>query len=179
MTNISRATEKFTKLEAVSDEDIEALFNRKIDRREDAKYVGLFTAIKKILRMENLSGGDYNNMLRQYVHYIANNYRESAMYEEILMLGIDKLDFSLKDECVLSIAKFTAFYGSENLKSYIEKVCNDNEWFKANYANYKAEFEKINQMNNGKSTYYSASSAFTYTFANEPQFVAINNEPWQ
>ena len=179
MTSISRATEKFTKLEAVSDEDIEALFNRKIDRREDAKYVGLFTAIKKILRMENLSGGDYNNMLRQYVHYIANNYRESAMYEEILMLGIDKVDFSLKDECVLSIAKFTAFYGSEDLKSYIEKVCNDNEWFKANYAKYKAEFEKINQMNSGKSTYYSAnSSAFTYTFANEPQFVEINNDPW-
>ena len=180
MTSISRATEKFTKLEAVSDEDIEALFNRKIDRREDAKYVGLFTAIKKILRMENLSGGDYNNMLRQYVHYIANNCRESAMYEEILMLGINKVDFSLKDECVLSIAKFTAFYGSEDLKSYIEKVCNDNEWFKATYAKYKAEFEKINQMNRGKSTYYSASSsAFTYTFANEPQFVEINNEPWQ
>ena len=179
MTSISRATEKFTKLEAVSDEDIEALFNRKIDRREDAKYVGLFAAIKKILRMENLSGGDYNNMLRQYVHYIANNCRESAMYEEILMLGIDKVDFSLKDECVLSIAKFTAFYGSEDLKSYIEKICNDNEWLKATYAKYKAEFEKINQMNSGKSAYYSAGGgAFTYTFANEPQFVEVHVDPW-
>lgn len=170
MTSVSRATNNFTHLEAVSDSDIESLFNRAIERREDAKYIGLFTAIKKILQMED----DYNALYRNCANYMANNNRKADVYEQILMLHIDKVNFNIKDDCLMSIAKFAVYYGSEELKSIVTKASENNEWFKNIYAKYEKEYNNYCKMSEKKithSVYTTATSAYVF----DPEVITLAN----
>jgi len=145
MVIVSRATNRFTKLETVSDEDIEALFNRNIDRREDAKYVGLFVAIKKIFQMEKFNGMEYNRIYRNLADYLSSRTIGAPLYEQLLMVGIDKVDFSLKDECVSSILRYAAYYGSDELRNFVEKAINGRTWQSELYTRYNAEHEKYHK----------------------------------
>jgi hypothetical protein len=179
MTSISRATERFTKLEAVSDDDIEALFNRKIDRREDAKYVGLFTAIKKIIQNENLEDDDYNLFYRNFAYYIAHNGKKSAMYEQILMMGIKKIKFK-KDDCSAYVLKYAAYYGSDELKAFVEDAIKDNGWLKQIYSDYKAEYEKYSKPKKESSMFtISNSEAMAFTYVGHPVEITVDaNHPF-
>ena len=178
MTSISRATERFTKLEAVSDEDIEALFNRKIDRREDAKYVGLLTAIKKIIHTEDLNGDDCNHLYRNFAYFIANNGKKSAMYEQILMMGIKKIKFQ-KDDCTYYVLKYAAYYGSDELKAFVENAIKDNDYLKRIYSDYKAEYEKYSKPKKESSMFtISNSEARAFTYANPIEVTVEANHPF-
>lgn len=178
MTSISRATERFTKLEAVSDEDIEALFNRKIDIREDAKYVGLFTAIKKIIQTENLSGDECNRLYRNFAYFISCGNRESAMYEQILMMGIKRIKFQ-KDDCVYYILKYAAYYGSEELKAFVENAIKDNDYLKRIYSEYKEECEKyIKSKKDAPMFTISNSEARAFTYYHPTEITVEANHPF-
>lgn len=145
ISSIARAAHKFNKLQAVSDNDIEALFNRSIDNREDAKYVGLYIAIKKIISTEHFEGHEYNELFKRSTMMISS-FSHGDIFEQIIGLGIDKIDFSRADDCVLHLARYAALYGSDTLKEFVEKSISNNDRAKKVYNSAKEEANKIQSI---------------------------------
>lgn len=162
MVSVNRAAHEFTKLKAISDEDIERLFNRTIENREDAKYVGLFVAIKKIVSMEHLKGKEHHDVFRRCATYISGCNRQGDIFEQILGLGIENIDFSSCDDCTVSIVKYAAYYGSKEMKEFIEKAISNCQRLKGVYKKFTDEAEMYNKLNND-------SLRTTITIENRPQ----------
>jgi hypothetical protein len=152
ITALSRATNNFTKLEAVSDTDIERFFNRDIDRREDAKYIGLFVAIKKILQMEHFEGLEYNDVYRRFCNYITSSNKQGDVYEQILMFGLNNIDFRHKDDCTVNALKYIAYWGKEDLKNFASEVCKKNPDLSRMYESFEKEAKKYQTVINSQTT---------------------------
>jgi hypothetical protein len=170
MVSTNRAAHEFAKLKTISDEDIERLFNRTIENREDAKYVGLFVAIKKILHMEHLEGREYNEVFRRCSNYISGCNREGEIFEQIWGLGLNKIDFSSYDECTIPIVKYAAYFGSEKMKSFIEKAISNCQRLKDAYKKFVNESQMYQKIDASsiRTTIINNSTDFVYAFVDEP-----------
>lgn len=176
MKAISRATTKFTKLEKVTDEDIELFFNREVDSREDAKYIGIFAAIKKILsneRFENASR--YNETIGRFVNFILGEARTGEIYEQILFLVLDHINFTRTSECAINIVKYAAYNGSEELRKFVERVGEKDEYFKKAYDDYNAQYMKYAKLSKKGPetvtvTINNGAADFAYAFDDAPHF---------
>lgn len=175
MISTNRAAHEFAKLKSISDEDIERLFNRTIENREDAKYVGLFVAIKKILHMEHLNGREHNEVFRRSANYISGCSRQGDVFEQIFNLVLDKIDFSAYDECTFSIIKYAAYFGSNEMKEFIEKAISNCQKLKDIYRKFISESEMYQRLSSSSSVrttiiennISNAGMDFAYVFADD------------
>ena len=61
---------------------------------------------------------------------------------------LTKIKFK-KDDCTYYIIKYAAYYGSNELKAFVENAIKDNDYLKKVYADYEEECEKyIKPKNN-------------------------------
>ena len=142
--SISRGTDNFTTMQGVTNEEIADFYALKIERREDAKYIGFFLAIKKIIQGENTKGMDTNDMCRKFLSYMEGNGKTIDIYEQIVDLFKDSYDYATNCQASLNLARYTIFYGSQAFKDFMEKKGESNKWFKEQLERYKKEFEKMN-----------------------------------
>lgn len=175
MKAISRATSRFTKLEKISDEDIELFYNREIDRREDAKYIGLFAVIKKILANEKFENSSkYNETINGFVNFIRGESRTGGVYEQILFLVLDHINFSSMSDCATSIVRYAAYNGSEELRKFIERICEKDDSLKKIYDGYDTKSKTFVKLTNPERVTISidnGANAFAYAFDDEaPHF---------
>jgi len=153
MRNMSRATTMFTKLEGVSEEQIKNFYDGNYGR-DDTKYIGLFEAIKMIVNNEKgLHGKEYNTMYKRVLSFIANDGKNAPIYDQVFDLVKDKLDYSLSDDALFSIAKFAVYYGNDESKKFIEDKSKESANLKKYYEAVFKEHEKFlkamrNQKNN-------------------------------
>ena len=165
MSSLTRAAHKFNNLQVVSDDDIEALFNRSIDNREDAKYVGLYIAIKKIINTEHFENNEYNELFRRFAMMISGN-RQGDVFEQILDFGLDKIDFSRADDCVLNISRYAGLFGSDTLKAFVEKAIADNNKAKKLYHDCQVEAESRKKVQTVVIDRNNGAFNYAYAFAN-------------
>ena len=172
----SRATSKFTKLEKVTDDDIELFFNREVERREDAKYIGIFTAIKKILSNEKFdSANRYNETIGRFVSFILGESKVGEIYEQILFLVLDHINFAHTSDCAMNIVKYAAYNGSEELRNFIKRLGEKDEYFGKAYNDYNAQYEKYAKLTKKGPetitvTINNGAADFVYAFDEAPHF---------
>ena len=145
MKSVSRATNTFTNLEGITDEEINDFYNFKIGRREDAKYIGYYLAIKMMIEKENLSNHEYTELFKRFLSYMSGHNRQIEVFEQIVNLIKDKLDYSQKSEAIINLVKYTVYFGSEGLKNFIYEKAATNSVLKTIVDVFKADFEKFKE----------------------------------
>ena len=143
---ISRRTNNFTNMEGITEKEIEDFYAFKLNRREDIKYVGLYLAIKKIIENEKLSPREYNELIKVFMSDFCSQKRQIEVYEQIIDLVKDKLDYSAEDKTISSIARYAVFDASEPLKKFIEQKAENSKTLKKLLEHFHKEFEKENRL---------------------------------
>jgi hypothetical protein len=162
LRNIARTTERFNKLQVVSDEDIENFFNKTIRRREDAKYVGTYVAIKKILETEaaKASDGKMDIVYTRILMWMSGDGRHADIYEQIIDLFKDKINFQTKNDGMFGLAKYAVFFGSETIKRFVEDKAKTSSPMAEYLQQCKKDYERYEMLSGKKKK--PTSSAFAY-----------------
>lgn len=162
LRNIARTTERFNKLQVVSDEDIENFFNKSIRRREDAKYVGTYVAIKKILESEaaKASNGKMDIVYTRILMWMSGDGRHADIYEQIIDLFKDKINFQMKNDGMFGLAKYAVFFGSDTIKRFVEDKAKTSSPMAEYLQQCKKDYERYEMLSGKKKK--PASSAFAY-----------------
>ena len=142
MRSVSRATNTFTNMEGITDEEIKDFYNFKIERREDVKYIGYYLAIKMMIEKEQLNSHEYNEVFKRFFSYMMGLTKQIEVFEQIVNLIKDKLDYSQKGDAISNLAKYTVYFGSEALKNFIYEKTIKNSTLKAYIDAFKSDFEK-------------------------------------
>jgi hypothetical protein len=148
MKSISRATNTFTNMEGVTDEEVNDFYNFKIERREDAKYIGYYLAIKTIIENERLNSHETNELMKRFLSYMVGCGKQLDSFEQIVNLVKDKLDYSKKCDAMASLSKYTVYYGSEALKNFIYEKTITNSALKSFVDGHKVDFERWKERQN-------------------------------
>ena len=154
MRCISRSTEKFKNYDVVKESDIENFFNQTINTREDTRYVGLYVALKKII--DNEFKKDTNNLARNLVIFMGTDNKTAPIFDQIIDLFKDNLDFSKKCDTLYYLIKYAVFYGGEELKHFVDEKCKSSQDVEKMLITIKNEYEKYLALNKKKKsvTYY-------------------------
>jgi len=132
-------------MEGVTEKEIQDFYNRKLDNREDTKYIGYYLAIEKIIKNEKFSNSEYTKLLRRFFAFMGNCTKKIDVFEQIVDIVKDKLEYSNQSESIDFLVKYTVFYGSEALKSFIYTKAATNDSLNALVQRYKNAMEKINK----------------------------------
>ena len=142
MRNLSRATTMFKNIETVSEENIKNFYDGNYGR-DDTKYIGFFVAIKMIIDKEKgLSSRDYNSMFKRTLNFIANDGKNSNLYDELFNMVKDKMDYSLADDATYCIIKYAIYFGGEEAKKFIENKTKESSNVKKYYESIYRDYEK-------------------------------------
>jgi hypothetical protein len=71
--------------------------------------------------------------------------KQIDVFEQIVNLVKDKLDYNQKCDAMLYLAKYTVFYGSEALKSFIYEKASTYTNLKSQIDRFKAEFDRFQE----------------------------------
>lgn len=152
MRNLSRATTMFKNIEAVSEENIKNFYDGNYGR-DDTKYIGFFVAIKMIIDKEKgISSRDYNSMFKRTLNFIANDGKNSQLYDELFNMFKDKMDYSLADDATYCIIKYAIYCGGEEAKKFIENKAKESsnvkKYYEAIYRDYERTLSFAKKSNN-------------------------------
>ena len=166
MRNLGRYTTMFGKLECVTEEHIKGFYENSYGR-DDTKFIGLFIAIKTIIDNEtNLSKADYNLMFKRIITYIANDGKEAQLYNQLLTIMMDKLDYALFDDGIYSLIKYVVYFGSDDMRNFIKLKANEYHKVKEAYDDNCKNYEKYLALTGKKKpTGASLASDFEYVIA--------------
>lgn len=143
MRNLSRATTMFKNIEAVSEDNIKNFYDGNYGR-DDTKFIGFFEAIKMIVSHEvGLSKRDYNTMFKRTLSYIANENRNTQLYDQLVDIFKDKLDYSSSDDAIYCLIKYAIYHGNEDLKKFVENKTNESSVVKKYYEAIHKEYERF------------------------------------
>ena len=180
MVNVSRATTCFRSMEGVTEKEIQDFYNRKLDNREDTKYIGYYLAIEKIVKNEKFSNSDYTKLLRRFFAFMGNCTKKIDVFEQIVDMVKDKLEYSNQSESIDFLVKYTVFYGSEALKSFIYTKAATNDSLNALVQRHKNAMEKINKKVVKCSTITSNSNIVAFSMDDITRIIEqpANNMEW-
>ena len=152
MRNLSRATTMFKNIEDVSEDNIKNFYDGNYGR-DDTKYIGFFVAIKMIIDKEKgLSSRDYNSMFKRTLNFIANDGKNSQLYNELFNMLKDKMDYSSADDATYCIIKYAIYCGGEDAKKFIEsktkEFSNVKKYYEAIYRDYERTLSFTKKSNN-------------------------------
>ena len=166
MRNLGRYTTMFGKLECVTEEHIKGFYENSYGR-DDTKFIGLFIAIKTIIDNEtNLSKADYNLMFKRIITYIANDGKEAQLYNQLLTIIMDKLDYALFDDGIYSLIKYVVYFGSDDMRNFIKLKANEYHKVKEAYDDNCKNYEKYLALTSKKKPIgVSLTSDFEYAIA--------------
>jgi hypothetical protein len=169
MRNISRCTTMFNKLECVTEEHIKSFYENSYGR-DDTKFIGLFIAVKMIIVNEtNLEKGNYNSMFKRLLNFIANDGKESQLYNQLLFIIMDKLDYSKFDDGIYSLIKYAVYFGNDDIKNFVKGKASKFHKVKESYDELCKNYEKYLVLNGKKKenvpTSASLNSDFEYAIA--------------
>ena len=156
MRNLSRATTMFTKLDAVSDENIKNFYDYKYGR-DDTKFIGYFAAFKMIVDNEDgLSKADYNTMFKRTLSFLASDGREVPLYNQIFRMIRDKIDYSFSGDTIYCAIKYAVYFGDEENKKFIEKKASEFQATKKTYDVIYRDYERYLSLSGKKPNKISA-----------------------
>lgn len=161
MRNISRASASFTNMQGITDEEIKNFYELKTANREDAKYIGFYLAIKKIIENENPKKDEVNTIYHKFINYMDSVGRSVDVFEQIFDLFKDSLDYTNNSMTIARLARYTVFHGSQDFKSFMYKKSENYKYFADQLAHYAKEYEKKFKQEKGK-TINNAGISVTY-----------------
>ena len=135
---LSRHTNNFTAMNGVTNEEIKDFYDMKINRREDAKYIGYYLTIKKIVDNERLSPSEWNVVMRSFISNLSSCSSQSEIYEQIFNLVKDKLDLS-KDSILHNLANYVVKYGTDGIKEFFNEKAKTSENLRKRIASLEAK----------------------------------------
>jgi hypothetical protein len=150
MRSISRATNAFINMEGITDDEIKGFYNFKIERREDAKYIGYYLVIKMMIEKEKLTSHEYNEVFKRFFSYMVGLSKQLDVFEQITNLIKDKLDYGEKCDAIMHLAKYAVFFGSEGLKNFIYEKAKTSLVLKSFVDLFKSDYEKWVERQNKK-----------------------------
>ena len=163
MRAISRATNNFINMEGVTDDEIKDFFNFKINRREDAKYIGYYVAIKTMLEKENLEGKYCNEVCKHFFSYMYGCNKQNEVYEQIVNLVKDKIDYSIKGDCLICLIKYSIYYGTDAIKDFIREKGKESSVVQSYIEPIQRDFDRMQERNKSKKqeVTFATTSVFT------------------
>ena len=170
---ISRATDNFANLQGVTDDEIKDFYNLNLTRREDTKYVGFYLAIKKVIENESCEGIEGNELYKRFLSHMESRNAQVDVYEQIVDLFKDKLDYDYKSNAIICLTKYAVFYGSQGLKDFINKKSETNSFLKEQIEFYTKEYKKITGNKDKKVTKATINSSIYTRFLDEA--ISLNN----
>ena len=102
--------------------------------------------------MEHFEGLEYNDVYRRFCNYIASSNKQGDVYEQILMFGLNNIDFRHKDDCTVNALKYIAYWGKEDLKNFASEVCKKNPDLSRMYESFEKEAKKYQTVINSQTT---------------------------
>jgi len=145
MRSISRASANFTTMSGVTDSEIKDFYDLKTERREDTKYIGYYIVIKTILEKEDVSGSACNDLCRNFLNYMCGLNKQVEVYEQLINLVKDKLDYKCKHESLQYLAKYAIFYGTDGLKEFVFEKAKGSDFLSKWIEIYKKEYERYKE----------------------------------
>ena len=150
MIGLSETTTMFKDIEGVSEENIKDFYDGNYGM-DDTRYVGLFIAVKMIIDNEKgLPKRDYNTMFHRVLRIIANDHRGTQLYNQLVDILKDKLDYSVLDDAIYSIIDYAIFYGNEDLKKFVGGKAKDSSSVKKRYEDVMSSYENSHDFHNIK-----------------------------
>lgn len=135
------AVDVFAQMEGVTDAEIDDFFNKNLNRREVAQYVGYYIAIKMILQHEDIKGKKCNYVYKRFISFMTNN-RYTEIYEQIFNLIKDDFDYNQNDDTVFYIADYASKYASNEFKNFIFEKAKENKTLNNLLSNFEAKKTK-------------------------------------
>ena len=185
MRNVSRATDNFTNMEGVTESEIKDFYELKTRRREDAKYVGYYLAIKKLIDNEDLTKTEANSLYRKFLSYMDGVGKQVEVFEQILDLFKESLDYNNRNSpSIVSLARYIVFYGSKELKEYATKKGENNQFFKEQLERYYKDYDRLfnnkKEKNSTSSFRISTDGTFTTVTTNQAVYATplIDEMEW-
>ena len=165
MRSISRATNNFTNMNGITNDEIDKFYNFNIERREDAKYIGYYLAIKKIIEHEPLETKHFSDLL---VYITTSLNRQVEVYEQIINLIKDKLDYNSKCDGINYLVKYAIFYGSQEIKEFILEKGKTHSNLQSYITRHSNDFKAFvsKESKKKKSTYSELVDDLDFVFAN-------------
>ena len=142
MKSVSRATTAFANMEGITDEEIKAFYNFNIERREDAKYIGYYLVIKMIFEKEKFNNRECTEVFKRFLSYMGGHNKQIEVFEQIVNLIKDNLDYSQKCDAIINLSKYTVYFGSEGLKNFLYQKTKKYSVLKLCVDAFKEDFEK-------------------------------------
>jgi hypothetical protein len=171
MRMVSRATNTFSNMEGITDEEINDFYTFKIARREDTKYIGYYLAMKTMIEKEELTNHEYNVMMKRFIGYMYDSNKHFDVFEQIINLVKDKLDYNECCDAMHYLSKYTVYYGSEGLKNFMLEKGKTNSNFKKYIEAHTADLERWKERQNKQK------SKVTVEIT-EPVTVTVNTNPF-
>ena len=101
---------------------------------------------------KGLSSRDYNSMFKRTLNFIANDGKNSQLYDELFNMFKDKMDYSLADDATYCIIKYAIYCGGEEAKKFIEnktkESSNVKKYYEAIYRDYERTLSFTKKSNN-------------------------------
>ena len=160
MVAMSRVGRNLADCKEVTNKDIEDFFNSKTACVEETRYIGSFILIKKIIQMESGDNREINNLLKRPISYIVSNRKQGGVFDQIMMLSVQSVNFSKSDDCTCYLARYVACNPSTPIRGFVEKAIEGNKTLWDFYANEKSSFEKAEECRVGRTPYYTYIPAY-------------------
>ena len=91
---------------------------------------------------------------------MANDGRNTQLYDQLFDMVKDKLDYSLSDDSIYAIIKYAIYFGNDDAKKFIEDKTKKSSNVKKYYESIKRDFErfttssKVNSISAGNNGVY-------------------------
>ena len=152
---IRRSTDSFKNMEGITDDEIKMFYSRAIPRREDAKYIGYYVAIKKILENEGITNVNCLPICGKALKTLTNFGRQAQVFEQIINLVIDKIDLSSNNDTVFALAKYVVFFGTDEIKEFFAKKAEEISTLREGIKSLEDSKSKLNSAKKGKQSSFS------------------------
>ena len=118
---------------------------------------------------KKLANGDYNSMFKRILNFIGNDGKESQLYNQLLTIIMDKLDYSKFDDGIYSLIKYAVYFGNDDIKNFIREKASKFHKVKESYDELCKNYEKYLALTSKKKenapTSASLNSDFEYAIA--------------